>query len=120
MSIFGVKASDAKREKLPTIRQFCKSTAKSKYKSDGIVELVWLPGNFDNFTIQTDRFRILITKNHPFYQPLLDFFDGVNDRSCGFRVEISDWKSAEYIFHELSEGNGAWETIGESGYRWTQ
>jgi len=120
MTIFGVKTSDVKPEKLPTIRQFVKSTAKSKYKDDGVIELVWLPGKFKNITLQSSKFRILISENHPFYEALREVFSGVNDRTTGIRIEISDWKTAEYVLHELPENRGCWEPIGTTGLRWTE
>jgi hypothetical protein len=120
MTVFGVKTSDVKPEKLPTIRQYCKSTAKSKYKDDGVVELVWLPNQFKNITLQTRCFRILIPERHPFYEELGKVFAGINDRSCGIRVEVSNWKTADYVLHELSEGDGRWEAIGDTGLRFVE
>lgn len=120
MSIFGVKTTDAKREKLPTIRQFVKQTTRSKYKSDGVVELVWIPGKFRNFTLQTDSFRILVSEKHEFFEGLGEIFRGSDVNACGIRVEVSDWKGAAYTLHELLEDDGYWEPIGDSGYRYIE
>lgn len=120
MTIFGVKTTDAKREKLPTIRQFVKQTKKSQYKSDGIVELVWTPGKFRNFTLQTDSFRILISENHEFFGGFRDIFGAISANTCGIRVELSDWKTATYTLHELSEDDGYWEPIGDSGFKYIE
>jgi len=117
MSIFGVKTSDSKREKKPTLKQFLKTTAKSKYRSDGVVEIVWLPGQFKNITLQTDSFRVLISETHVFYEPLKKILGNIGENTNGFRVEISDWKSGEYILHELSDDEGHWEHVGDKGLR---
>jgi hypothetical protein len=82
--------------------------------------LVWLPGKFNNFTLKTDSFRIIVTPSSKLYEGLREFFAGISDASCGIRVTITDWKRASFSLSELPEDNGVWESIGESGYRWVE
>jgi hypothetical protein len=117
MSIFGVEAKDVKREKLPTISQYLKRTKKPKSKVARVVDIVWTPGKFDNFTLQTDLFRVIISSKHPFYRGLQEFFADSSTAETPIGVEITNWDDGSYMLYEPKE-NGMWQELGNSGYRW--
>lgn len=119
MSIFGVQTEDAKPEKKPTIRQFVKANKKPKTTIRECVNVCWLPGKFDNFTLQTDRFRVIITPNHPFYGGLQSFFADSNTAETSISVEITDWDKGAYMLVE-SKVRGLWQELGGSGYRFAK
>lgn len=116
-NLFGVEAKDAKPDKVPTIAQFVKRTKKPKANVKCIVEVVWLPGKFNNFTLQTARFRVIITPKHVFYNPLREFFANSETAETPIGVEISDWNSGSYMLYEPAN-KGLWQELGSAGYRW--
>lgn len=118
-TIFGVEAKDVKPDKLPTIGQFVKRTKQDDYDSDGVVEIIWRPGKFRNFTLQTDAFRVIVSDKHPFYGGLSQLF-GLDEPTSGcIGIEIVDWQKGSYMLIEPIDA-GHWETIGQSGYRWVE
>lgn len=117
MSLFGVSTTDAKPEKKPTIRQFIKANKKPKANVRCTVNLVWVPGKFDNFTLTTDRFRVIITPKHAFYRGLQEFFANSQTAETPIGIEITDWDKGAYMLYEPKE-NGCWGELGDSGYVW--
>jgi hypothetical protein len=115
--LFGVETKDVKLEKLPTLAQFVKRTKEPKSKPLHVVELVWLPGKFDNFTLQTQYYRIIISSKHPFYRHLRSFFADSQTAEIPVAVRITDWQQGSYMF-EQPKSNGVWRELGVSGYRW--
>lgn len=119
MTLFGVEAQDVKPEKLPTIGQFVKRNSKPKTNVKLITKLCWLPGKFDNFTLQTERFRVIITPKHPFYRGLQDFFANSETAETPIGIEITDWTRGAYMLYEPQQ-KGMWQELGNSGYRWVK
>ena len=119
MSIFGVEAEDVKPEKLPTISQYVKRTKKPKATVKRVVDLCWTPGKFDNFTLQTDLFRVIISNKHPFYRGLQEFFANRETAETSIGIQISDWDKGSYMLYEPKE-SGMWQELGNSGYRWVR
>lgn len=116
-ALFGVSTSDVKPEKLPTLSQFIKRTKEPKSKPLEIVNLVWLPGKFQNFTLQTGRYRVIISNKHPFYSLLGSFFADSNTAETPIAIRITDWGTGSYQLEE-PKSIGLWTEIGSSGYRW--
>lgn len=117
MSLFGVEAKDVKPEKLPTIGQYIKRTKEPKSPVKRVVNLVWTPGKFDNFTLQTDKFRVIVSNKHPFYRGLQDFFANCDTAETPIGIEITNWGEGSYMLYE-PKTSGMWQELGNSGYRW--
>jgi len=117
MTIFGIEAQDVKPEKLPTLLQFIRRSKEPKSPVKRIVNLVWVPGKFDNFTLQTDKFRVIISNKHPFYSGLRNFFANCETAETPIGIEISDWTKGSYMLYE-PKSKGLWQELGNSGYRW--
>ena len=119
MSIFGVEANNEPREKKPTIAQYIKANKKPKARVRRVVDLCWLPGKFDNFTLQTDLFRVIITPRNVLYSGLQEFFANCETAETAIGVEIADWDKGSYMLYEPRE-KGLWAELGNSGYRWVR
>lgn len=119
MTLFGVEVQDAKQPKPPTIAQFIKRTKRPKTNVKSIVQLCWLPGKFNNFTLQTERFRVIVSEKHPFYAGLSEFFANSETAETPIGVEITDWDKGSYMLYEPKQ-NGMWQELGNSGYRWVK
>jgi hypothetical protein len=119
MTLFGVETKDVKPDKLPTIAQFIKRNRKPKSNVKSTTQIVWIPGKFDNFTLQTQRFRVVITPKHPFYPALSEFFANSETFETPIGVEITDWDKQSYLLYEPNE-KGMWQELGDSGYRWVK
>lgn len=117
--LFGTEAQNVKPEKLPTISQFIKRTKEPKSKPLNKVELVWIPRKFNNFTLQTSQYRVIVSSKHPFYGLLRDFFADSNTAETPIGIRITDWQKGSYMLEQPAKTYGLWRELGSSGYRWT-
>lgn len=67
VSLFDVEGKEPPREKKPTLRQYLKEQTDVKYPISSTIRLVWFPGNWDNYSVETDWFRCSISPKHPLY-----------------------------------------------------
>lgn len=116
--LFGVETKDVKPEKLPTIAQFVRRTKEPQSKPIHKVELVWLPGKFNNFTLQTQHYRVVISSQHPFYGLLRDFFADQDTAETPIGIRITDWSHGSYMLEKPDRTLGMWQELSTSGYRW--
>lgn len=70
LSLFDVDGKEPPKEKKPTLRQYLKETKDAKYPICSTIRVVWFPGNWDNYSIESDTFRVSISPKHPLYAVL--------------------------------------------------
>ena len=99
-----------KKAKKPTLRQYLKELPKDVKDVKSAVHLVWLPGQWDNYTLQTEDFRVIVSRDHKLYRHLRDNLDAftkgtqtldvvVTDRAkVSFRLSVNDEKRGEWFF----------------------
>ena len=106
--------------KLPTFLQFLKSKPKSfKPKASYPVDFVWLPGEYDNVTLQTDEFRYICNSEHPLYSDIIGYFDNnvLGDECSQVVVTIDSVKDKTIEVSLNTKKSGAWRKVGDSGRR---
>lgn len=116
---FGSYESD-KPAKLPTFLQYLKVCGKGvESKTKFYVEIVWLPGRFQNVTLQTNAFRFICSESHPLYSELLEYFknDDVFSGSKQLYVIVDSIKDATITVGEHPKVNGNWEELGQTAFR---
>lgn len=116
-SIFEVEGSEPQLPKLPTLMQFIKANA-NVITSDSIfpVEIIWTPGNWDNYTIQTDKFRASISERNPLYPLLNRFIGGIPEYPNQVGIQITDSESGSVRFVECGT-YGKWKPLGNAGFK---
>jgi hypothetical protein len=111
---------NAREEKLPTIRQYLKELPNDAKDIKSTVRLVWLPGQWNNFTLETDHFRVIVNPKHKLYGQLRDNFDAFSKGTETLDVVVIDRKSVSYRLNINSEERGEWFFIGgSSGLKFT-
>ena len=71
-----------KTEKVPTFFQYLKTEKLSKGiegKTRYPIDVIWLPGKFDNVTLQTHAFRYIASPEHPLYNNAVAFCKALQD-----------------------------------------
>lgn len=114
---FEVSGKAPERPKKPTFKQFIKElpdneTTQLLYR----IEVIWLPGQWDNYSVETDCFRYSVAKNHPLYQPIDENVIKWLDRDNGILFRVDDWKEGIVGLSE-SQDFTRWERIGNAGVR---
>lgn len=70
LSLFDFEGKEPMPPKKPTLRQYLKEVNNATYPICSTVRVVWFPGNWDNYGIETDLFRVSISPKHPLYAVL--------------------------------------------------
>jgi hypothetical protein len=115
-SLFEVSGSEPPREKKPTLYQFLKENNDISFPYLSGVEVIWFPGQWDNFSIETSVYRCSIAPTHGLYK--------IVDTSIVRILESTDTKLLLVIEDSsgcvrFSESNvyGKYQRIGNAGFR---
>jgi len=69
-SLFGTPFTEPPKQKKPTLLQYLKETKDVKFPFVSRIELIWLPGTWANYTLETPEFRCAITDRNPLFDIL--------------------------------------------------
>lgn len=119
LSLFDVEGKEPPKVKAPTLRQYMKETKDASYPFSSTIRLVWFPGNWDNYSIECDHFRVSIGTNHPLYAVLDKLVIKVFCESqTAIHVCVKD--SEGTIGFGESSLYGAYARVGNSGLRFEE
>lgn len=115
LSLFDTPGKEPSKPKAPTLRQFIKENKDVEYPILCQVTTVWLPGNWDNYSLECDKFRVSISSSHPLYKALdQTIVRHCEDVSTALLIELQD-SDGTICFRE-SNLYGDWKRLGNSGY----
>lgn len=119
--MFNEDFEPAKKEKLPTLSQYLKKLpANTKELQQNFqVDIIWTPGTFDNFTLQTHKFRLIIPKEHALYKHLSEAMEneaGFNVYGS-FGISVSDRKNGKFTLAPRPKDKGQWERLSDNGFK---
>jgi hypothetical protein len=110
----------AKEEKLPTIRQYLRELPNNVEDIKSTVRVIWLPGQWNNYTLQCDHFRVIVSERHKLYHSLRDNVDEFTKGTQTLDVIVTDRESVSYRLGVNNETTGEWFFIGAgSGLKFT-
>lgn len=112
-----------KPPKPPTFLQFIKSCPKNiQGKTKFGVDIVWMPGKFNNVTLQTHAFRYVVSENHPLYVEMHEYFKIAVPGSRVDRLDIviDSIEDAKISVVESTRKGGAWEVMGSNAYKFKE
>lgn len=107
----------------PTFLQYLKTCNKSvEGKTHFGVEIVWLPGKFNNVTLQTHAFRYVCDESHPLYNEMHEYCKTLGDKPGTKRLDIVidsvEDKTIEII--ESTRKSGTWEQLGSNAWKFKE
>lgn len=105
---------NAKEDKLPTIRQYLKELPKDVTDIKSTVHLIWLPGQWDNYTLQCDDFRVIVSRKHKLYNHLRTNVDEFTKGTRTLDVIVTDRAKVSYRLRVNEEKSGEWFFVGGS------
>jgi len=115
-SLFDVSGKEPPKPKAPTLRQFLKENKDAKYPIVSSIDIIWFPGQWDNYSIETGKFRCSIGANHPLYKLLdRDVITITTGSDTGIALSVED-EDGTIRFCETTN-YGKWERIGNAGVR---
>lgn len=109
--------------RVPTFLQYLRVCPKGVQTGTKFpIEIVWLPGKFDNVTLQTYAFRYSAGSNHPLYDEFQQYFEGVVTKNKYPRLDITidSIKDGKISILENPKKMGFWENLGETGRKFEE
>jgi hypothetical protein len=109
-----------KQERKPTLRQYLKELPNDVTDIKSTVRIVWTPGQWDNYTLECDHFRVIVNRKHKLYAALRDNFDAFSKGTETLDVLVTDRKSVTYRLSTNPKESGEWFFIGgDAGLKFT-
>lgn len=115
-SLFDGEYCEPPREKLPTLLQYLKSTKDVTFPLYSRIAYIWLPGSFNNFTLECEKFRVGIGDRNPLYKLLNgNGWGQIITSETAILVSVLDSKGT--IKLEESNVYGRYESVGNYGVK---
>lgn len=102
--------------KLPTFAQWCKTASVQEAKPIRFVKKVWVPGRFDNFTLETEVFRLRIGPTSGLYSAFRDLLEAFVSRDAALAIEVVDKDEGLYKLKEIESESSFWFPLGDYGF----
>lgn len=119
--MFDVEITPPKPVKLPTFLQYLKTAKISKGVENSTlftIDLIWLPGQFDNVTLQTYAFRYILTPETALYQPVIDYCNDLPEGKIPqFGIYITSLETKAIRLGTHPKKQVGWERVGENGIK---
>jgi len=115
-TMFDIESDANSRPKIPTLRQYLKGDKAHGLASVHSVEIIWFPGDYDNYTFQTKDFRASISSSSALYAALSTDLDEFTRGTKGLEVTFDEVRRGIYTLRP-STTDGEWFFIGETGIR---
>lgn len=109
-----------KPPQVPTFLQFIKTLAKgAENKTKFQVDIIWLPGKFQNVTLQTHAFRYQCAENHPLFVEMQRYLESETSKNSSPRLDIiiSSISDRRISLFENTKVMGNWEKLGANAYK---
>lgn len=114
------KYETPKPEPVPTFLQYVRTIGKGvEGKTKFQVDIVWLPGKFQNVTLQTHAFRYQCAENHPLFVEMVEYINSEFSKGSSPRLDIvvSSIELREIDLSENTKIKGAWEKLGANAFK---
>jgi len=114
--IFEMSGKEPPKEKKPTLAQYIKENPNLVYPIYSRIDIIWFPGQWDNYSLECECFRISISNKHPIFE-ILDkqVVKLLTERDSSLLVIVED--SERTIGIRESNFYGIYKPIGNVGYK---
>lgn len=102
---------------LPTFAHFCKSSGEEAFKPQYQIKVIWKPGLFPNFTLETERFRLRVPPSSQLFQLLEEQLEIWIDSGKSPYLRVLDPKKQTFELDFLQNTEVEWEELGTKGWK---
>lgn len=104
-------------DKLPSVRQWMTTVSKEALEPVRIIKLIWLPNLYDNYSLDTEAFRLRIAPNQQLFQVLEDNLDEWLETGAVLGLQIEGSKRPKITLMTLDGEECEWDPLGEHGFK---
>lgn len=105
---------------IPTFLQFLRTCGKGvEGKTKFQVDIIWLPGKFQNVTLQTHAFRYICSEDHPLFTEAVEYVKSEHAKGSSPRLDIviDSLEGKTITLTEDSKRKGTWEPLGQNAMK---
>lgn len=105
----------------PTFLQYLRTIGKGvEGKTKFQIDIIWLPGKFQNVTLQTHAFRYQCDQNHPLFREMGEYIELeiLKDSSPRVDIVIDSIEERSITLTENHKVKGCWEKLGSNAYKY--
>ena len=118
-SLFEMSGKEPPKEKLPTLFEFLKQNNELKYPFHSPLRIIWFPGTWNNYSLESNRFRVSIETNHPLYSAIdAGIVRLLEETDTALLIELMDGQGTIGI--RESNLYGRYSRIGNAGYKFNE
>jgi len=106
---------------VPTFLQFLKTIVKGvEGKTKFQVDIIWLPGKFQNVTLQTHAFRYQCSDTHPLFTEIQEYLKSQENQNHSPRLDIviDSISDRTITLTENDKVKGNWEKLGANAFKY--
>lgn len=115
------KYDTPKPEPIPTFLQFLRTISKgAEGKTKFQVDIIWLPGRFQNVTLQTHAFRYQCPESHPLFGEIQEYLklEILKNNSPRLDIVIDSIEDRTIDLTENPKIKGCWKKLGTNAYKY--
>lgn len=79
---------------------------------------MWLPNQWDNVTLQTEKFRLRLAGSGAEAKAVIAFFSTSDTAETGLAIKVPNESKGEFEIITNEQGKGSWEELTSTGYVW--
>lgn len=104
---------------IPTFLQYLKTASPKgvEEKTKFAVEIIWLPGKFDNVTLQTHAFRYIATPNNPLYKDVQEYVSSLVESMPRLEIVIVSFEEKAIRILENAKKPIRWDPLGSNALK---
>lgn len=104
-------------DEIPTFSKWVKTVADETATIPQVVEVIWLPNLYNNYTLQTRSYRFRVPKGHPYYEIVENYLSSWIESGSVLVLTASNFPKATLELEVLEDSIGNWEELGDAGYK---
>lgn len=102
---------------LPTVNQWIKTVSRECAEATRIVKLIWCPNMYQNYSLDTEAFRLRVPEKHFLFQVLQDNLEDWINSDVVLALEIEKLKIPKVTLITLENEQCDWDPLGEYGWK---
>lgn len=102
---------------LPTVNQWIKTVSKECAEATRLIKLIWTPNMYENYSLDTEAFRLRVPANHFLFQVLKDNLEDWINTDVVLALEIEKLKIPKVSLITLDNEQCDWDPLGEYGWK---
>jgi hypothetical protein len=115
---FGEADKSVSYQKKPSYTEFCKTASKAEIKRGHLITTIWLPGKWDNFSLDTLKFRVRVSPGNDLYDALKKFTEMLPGSNVGVQIFINQENPDKFKLVP-TDVTGEWEDKSGKGFSYS-